>query len=201
MKVVEYRFITTDDIIVAKYEAWSRIYEYPLILQKMKELGLTFDSMIHNTSWGFGGCHVLFKEDLDKSYSQCIHSDIRHSSLPNTIYYDITQPIDEKYHNYFDCVINISTVEEVSFNNITIIKNLLQQVKPNGYLILTFDYSVSEEHTEGNGSMNLGAVSKFINKSIENKTPDINITGANSLIPNVRWSHLQCGLLIIQKIE
>ena len=201
MEIVEYRFITINDITIPKYVAWSRIYEYPLVLQKMKELGLTFDSMIHNTSWGFGGCHILFKDDLDKSYSNCIHSDIRHSSLPNTMYYDITQQIDKKYHNYFDCVINISTVEEVPFNNITILNNLLQQVKPNGYLILTFDYSTLTEHTEGNGSMNLIEVSRFINKSIENNIPNKNITGANSLHIDIRWSHLQCGLLIIKKLE
>ena len=110
MEVVEYRFITTDDTVLFKYEAWSRIYEYPLVLQKIKEIGLTADSLIHNTSWGYEGCHILFKEDLDAVYPQCLHSDIRHSSLPNTFYYDITQQIDEKYHNYFDCVINVSTI-------------------------------------------------------------------------------------------
>ena len=200
MEVIEFRFITNKDIVNSNYVAWSRIYEYPLVLQKMKEIGLTSDSLIHNTSWGFEGCHVLFKEEVDRSYSHCLHSDIKHSSLPKTMYYDITQKIDEKYHNYFDCVINISTVEEVPFNNIIILNNLLQQVKPNGYLILTFDYSASVEHTEGNGSMNLAKVSQFINKSIENNTPDNNITGTNSLHPDIRWSHLQCGLLIIKKI-
>jgi hypothetical protein len=64
----------------------------------------------------------MFKKEFDDTYINTIHSDIRTSNLKNTMYYDITKPIEDKYKNYFDFVINISTVEEVNHDNISIIK-------------------------------------------------------------------------------
>jgi SAM-dependent methyltransferase len=200
MEVVEFRFLTVADSSDTKYEAWSRIYEYPLILKKLTELGLSTTSKLHNTSWGFEGCHVMFKNDLDQFYPNTLHSDIKESHLSSTMYYDITKPIEEKYHNYFDAVINVSTIEEVDFNNIKILKNLLQQVKPNGYLLITFDYDESLSGREGIGSMNLNSVSAFLNKTIENTSPSTNITGATSLLSAPRYANLQCGLLILKKL-
>jgi SAM-dependent methyltransferase len=200
MEVIEFRFLTTTDSSNSKYEAWSRIYEYPIVFKKLIELGLSNESKIHNTSWGFEGCHVIFKNDLDQFYPNTLHSDIKLSDLPNTMYYDITKPIEEKYHNYFDAVINVSTIEEVGFNNIEIIKNLFQQVKPNGYLIITFDYNESLADNEGIGSMNLHSVSSFLKRTIENNSQLDNITGTKSVLPMSQYSHLQCGLLIIKKI-
>lgn len=198
MEIIDFRFLTTDDNYNAKWDCWSRVYEYEYILNKLKELGASSTSTIHNSSWGFEGCHVTFKEQLDASYDNCLHSDIRHSSLPKTMYYDITKPIEDKYKNYFDFVINVSTVEEVGYDNVKIIRNLLEQVKVGGHLIITFDY-IKNSTTEGNGSINLNAVSEFINKEISDSNPDKNITGNNSVMPQTMWSHLQCGALIIHK--
>ena len=81
MKIVEFRYLTRDDLFDKKYSAWSRIYEYPYVLNKLKQLNANEISMIHNTSWGFEGCHVTFKNDLDDIYTNTLHSDIKKSSL------------------------------------------------------------------------------------------------------------------------
>lgn len=198
-EVVEFRFLTRDDLCETKYEAWSRIYEYPYVLNVLQKLGANEESLIHNTSWGFEKCHVTFKNDLDKLYKNGCHSDIKYSELNNTIIYDITKKIDDKYLNYFDYVLNISTVEEVNYPNHLVLKNLFEQVKPGGYLIITFDYDKNNCNSFGNGSMNLHLVERYISKKIQ-ATENILLNGANSLLPQYRYSNLNCGVLVIKKI-
>jgi hypothetical protein len=197
MEVIEFRFLTTDDNSDTKYGAWSRVYEYPFVLNKLKELGANKNSLIHNTSWGYEGCHVTFKNDLDAIYDTCAHTDVRPSNLPKTLIYDITKN-EPGLNNMFDFVINISTIEEVGYDNIEIIKNLFNQVKPGGYLIITFDYCNQLQCIEGQGSMNLNKVSDFIGKHIEGSNNNI-INGNNSILPQNIWSHLNCGTLILRK--
>lgn len=197
MEILDFRFLTLNDYNDTRYECWSRIFEYPYVLNKLKELGANKSSKIHNTSWGFLNWHIRFKDDLDKEYENCIHSDIRTSNLVKTMYYDITKSIEDKYKNYFDFVINVSTIEEVPFDNIKIINNLLEQVKPGGYLIVTFDYDKNNCNTYGNGSMNLDEIEQFINRKII-FTEDM-INGNNSPCRESHWSNLNCGVLIIKK--
>ena len=199
MEVIEFRFLDLNDIFDKKYEAWSRIYEYSVVLNKLKNLGATENSIFHNTSWGFEGCHVTFKNDLDALYKNVIHSDVKKSNLPNTIIYDITQKIDKKYHNHFDFVLNISTVEEVNYPNVEVIGNLFEQVKPGGYLIITFDYNKDLTNSYGTGSINLLEVEKFCKKSCE-PIQSNSINGANSLLPNNVYHNLNTGILILKKI-
>lgn len=61
MVVIEFRYLTRNDVFDKKYIAWSRIYEYPSVLNMLKKLGATKKSTIHNSSWGFEGCHVHLK--------------------------------------------------------------------------------------------------------------------------------------------
>ena len=68
MRVIEFKYLTRNDLFDKKYVAWSRIYEYPYVLNMLKKLGANKNSMIHNTSWGWEGCHVTFKNDLDDIY-------------------------------------------------------------------------------------------------------------------------------------
>ena len=199
MEVKEFRFLTTEDNCDTNYEAWSRIYEYPYVLNVLEKLGANKDSSIHNSSWGFEGCHVMFKDKLDAKYPCSLHSDIRPSTLPNTMYYDITKPISARFKGSFDFVLNISTVEEVPFNNIEIIKNLFEQVKINGYLILTFDVSDGNYRDDGCGSMNVAMVEDFVKSKIGSSHIEKHIRGSNSRLPNARWSFLRCGVLVIQK--
>jgi len=195
MEVIEFRLLTTKDINdPEKYKNWSRTYEYPTVIRKLKDLNAHSESKIHNTSWGYEGIHVIFKQHLDEIYPNCLHTDIKKSNLKKTNVYDITKKPPEKYKNYFDFIINISTVEEVNFSHVKIINNLLSQLKKGGYLIITFDYSKKP----GANSLDLVNIEKEF--KIKLKTSQISISGNNSILPNNHYSYLNCGLLIIKKL-
>ena len=143
---------------------------------------------IHNTSWGFQHIHVTFKEKLDLIYDNVLHSDIIESSLPKTQFYDITKQPDSSLVEQFDVVINVSTVEEVDGNHLTIIENLFSQVKQNGILIITFDLP----------GFQITDFESYVNTTI--LTSDNDISGNNSVTINTDFSHLNCGILIIKKL-
>lgn len=193
MKLLEFRKLTTSDEYSEKYNdgfAWSRVYEYPLILNSLKKYyGENRDIKIHNSSWGFDGIHVTFKNDLDTQYTNAIHSDIKPSNLKNTIIYNITtEPTDELIEN-FDVVINISTLEEVNFDHLKTFNNLFKQVKKGGLLMITFDYP----------GLQLEKFENLFNTKI--KTSDNDLNGLTSKLVNKAWSHLTCGLIIVKKDE
>ncbi len=171
------------------------IYEYPYVLNKLKQLNANEKSMIHNTSWGFEGCHVTFKNNLDDIYTNVLHSDIKKSSLKNTTIYDITKNPEDSLKEKFDFVLNVSTVEEVKYSHVTIIKNLLEQVKIGGYLIITFDYN--SDNTTGVGSIQLNEVEDFFNIKLEDISNKI--SGINSENIETKNQQLNCGVLVIQK--
>lgn len=193
MKVIDFRFLNINDRCNLKYDWWSRVYEYPYVLDTLDKLKINEEAHIHNSSWGFGGCHITFKNELDVKYTNTKHSDIKSSSFSNTFVYDITKRPDRELVGAFDVVINVSTVEEVKFSDIEIIKNLLDQLKNGGYLILTFDYSISK----GRNSIDLKSVEEFVNKKIEESDEDIR--GDNSQHLHFNYSHLKCGVLVLQK--
>ena len=202
VEVVDFRFLTVNDdydltTYVCQADIWSRIYEYPLILNTLKNLNALTDSKIHNTSWGFEGCHVIFKNVLDNLYNNVLHSDIRPSNLEKTAIYDITKKINNDYLNYFDFVFNISTIEEVNYPHESIIINLIEQVKPGGYLIFTFDYDENNCNTFGNGSINLDHLESILNNKINNY-PNA-LSGHNSIIKSNLYQHLKCGMVILKK--
>ena len=70
MKILEFRKITIDDQYNEKYNdgyAWSRVYEYQLVIDMInKYRGYNKEDLVHNTSWGFQGVHVVFKKTLDE---------------------------------------------------------------------------------------------------------------------------------------
>ena len=195
-EVLEFRLLNRSDIFDKDYLYWSRIYEYPMVKKYLQKLGATEDSTIHNTCWGFEGVHVMFKDYLDSTYDNVLHSDIKKSELKNTFVYDITGSSDEKYKNYFDFVINISTIEEVNYPNDIIINNLLDQTKPGGYLIVTFDYRKDVSGYQYN-SMDVKTIESIFNVKLT--TSDNDIPGLNSEFPEERNKLLQCGILVIKK--
>jgi len=196
MTVLEFKYLTRNDLFDKKYVAWSRIYEYPYVLNMLTQLGANENSTIHNTSWGWEGCHVTFKNVLDDIYINTLHSDIKKSSLKNTTVYDITKQPETNLVEQFDFVLNVSTVEEVNYSHVSIIQNLLKQVKVGGYLIITFDYN--DKNTTGVGSIQLKEVEKCFNIKLEDNNNKI--SGVNSEIIEVRNKLLNCGVLIIQKL-
>jgi len=188
-EVIDFRFVSTDDKYDLKYklsDAWSRVYEYKyvydFIVTQNKE-----NPQIHNSSWGFGGVHVVFRDEIDL-IGNCLHSDINESKLKESYYYDITK-IDNNLLNKFDFVVNISTIEHLNSSKdmILAIQNLYDQLKPTGYLILTFDYP----------RVDLDEIEKFL--GIKCEKCDNMLNGTNSIYPNTTYENLNIVYLILQK--
>ena len=195
-ELLEFRKIHLDDSYDELYNdnsAWSRLYEYKMVFDWLEKL-VDKNSLIHNTSWGFEGVHILFKNKLDSHFPNVIHSDIRKSEFSNTFIYDITKTPEESECNKYDVVVNISTLEEVNFNQIKIINNLFKQVKVGGYLVITFDII---DNYKGNGSMDVNALEN--NLGLKIKQFSNNLNGSNSKLPNQRYSYLNCGILVVKK--
>lgn len=191
MDVLEFKYISTkDDHSMHFYDgqAWSRPYEYKIVLNYLENLKKDDECKIHNTSWGFDYIHLLFKTELDKNYKNTIHSDIREPQFDNCIYYDIRSPPQESMVEEYDFVINVSTLEEVNYDHVTIFKNLFTQVKPGGYLICTFDLPGLDIH----------AFESLFEMKI--KDSDTRISGFNSVVKNQRYENLNCGLLVVKKL-
>lgn len=192
IEVLEFRKITTNDTFDDHYNdgaAWSRIYEYRLVLDLMQKLyPVTNESYIHNTSWGWEDIHIRFKNAIDAITKNALHSDINKSELPKTEVWDITRQPPIKNLEKFDIVINISTVEEVNYDHMEIFNNLLSQVKVNGLLICTFDFP----------GLQLDKFENRFGKKLVTSSNDI--TGANSKLQNLTYSGLSCGIFVIKKL-
>lgn len=189
MIVKKFSFFSPDDIYDLKFQheiCWSRIYEYPFVLNEIKNYQIS-NPKIHNASWGFRDIHLVFKTYLDIHYDT-IHSDIKHSSFYKTEYWNICE--QSKYQNYFDIVINVSTIEEVEFDHIEVLKNHLNQLIPGGLLILTFDYP----------GFQLERIQDFLNCEILN--PSVRLGPKNSQLPDQKLKlpeDFTVGYLVIEK--
>jgi len=193
-KVIDFRFAKATDTHDDKYSqagAWSRLFEYPYVIDFIKMHKLKDFSIpeIHNTSWGFEGIHVTFRDDLDL-LGTAIHSDIRNSEFRETYYYDITEE-NKEFEKKFDFVVNVSTIEhlDTANNRLTAIKNLMKQVKVGGYLILTFDYP----------RVNLNEIETLV--GVKCKVPENALNGANSINPNQAYKDLNIVYLTLRNDE
>ena len=137
--IIDYRFATTKDLHDKKYlENWSRPYEYKYVTDFILNYKKGTPK-IHNTSCGgHHEVHNIFRRELDK-IGDCIHSDAKVSQPLKTVHYDITKENPE-YFEKFDFVLNVSTIEHLPDKRLQAIENLFKQVKPGGYLVMTFDY-------------------------------------------------------------
>ena len=116
LEVLKFRKLIVNDIYDESYndgKAWSRLYEYPLVINEIKKYYKEGDK-IHNSCWGFAGIHVLFKKKLEKLFTNVYHSDILESNLKNTFIYNITTPPKKEEIEKYDILLNISTLEEVN---------------------------------------------------------------------------------------
>ena len=193
LEVIDFRKINTKDPYDDHYndgEAWSRVYEYSLVIDEIKKnFKIKKDSFIHNTSWGWQDVHVRFKNVLDTLTDNAIHTDIQKSELPKTGIWNITKKPPISYLEKFDIVVNISTVEEVNYDHIKVFNNLLSQVKVGGILICTFDLP--------------GLQLEKFEKRFEKKllTFDNDVTGASSKLQNLNYANLSCGIFVLRKLE
>lgn len=188
MKIKEFKFLTTEDKNELLYDNWSRTYEYPFVLDSIKSYGNNVEK-VHNTSWGWYGVHVTFKETLDSIYPNCIHSDIKQSDLDKTKIWNITNLPEKNDIDFYDVVINVSTVEEVNYDHVTILENLFSMVRPGGILVVTMDVPGAQ----------LDKITKWLGE--EPKQSDKRITGNNSVLPNPRYGHLSVVGLVLEKTK
>lgn len=188
IRVIEFKSVDRSTRFDIEGVYWSRIYEYPLVLDKISQLSKSKEPSIHNTSWGFEGVHVWFKNQLDGKYQNVLHSDIKGSDLPKTAIYDITRPPKEEWINHFDFVVNVSTMEEVNYNHLIIFKNLLSMVKPGGYFIATFDLP----------GLQLEAFETFLKKKYATSEDPIS-TSNSEIRTDGLYGNLRCGYMIVKK--
>lgn len=196
MLVKEFRMLTVNETYDLKYNfadkkahdiPWSRVYEYPLILSHLKdhyESGMR----IHNSSWGFAGVHVTFKNELEKLYTgQVDNSDIKKSALDNTFIYDITKKPPTEMIKKYDIVLNVSTMEEVDFDHVEVFNNLFSQVKEGGTFIATFDLP----------GLQIEKFETLFKQKITSEGTLLN--GDNSIAKNHKYSNLNVGLMVVTK--
>jgi hypothetical protein len=140
-KVLKFGFFSDQDpsdMLFQHEICWSRIYEYPFVLQEIKSAGLE-NPKIHNCAWGSKDIHIVFKTCLDVAYKDVYHSDITPSTFLNTNIWDITKAPRDSLLNYFDIVLNISTLEHVHEDHRDVLENHLVQLNKGGLFIATFD--------------------------------------------------------------
>lgn len=171
-----------------KWGWWSRIYEYPLVLNQLKDLGWNRNSLVHNTCWGSQGCHILFKNQLESECDFVTNSDVMKSQEPNTTILDLRHTPPDYWLNRFDFVLNVSTLEEIRFSHIKIFENLLSMVKPGGHLIATFDLP----------GLDLEIFEELFQSNI--KEVDERLNGENSPYKMSQFSNLEVGYLVVKRI-
>jgi hypothetical protein len=187
-EVLDFKLIDTSYKYDHKWSWWSRIYEYELVLDKLKELNCSEKSLIHNTCWGYEGCHILFKTELESRYSHIVNSDIQSSLIANTVVHDLKSPCPVEWNEKFDFVLNVSTIEEIDYSHIEIFENLLRMVKIKGYLIVTFDLP----------GIQLDMFESLFSKKI--KTTNNPVTGISSAYRMDKFDFLKVGYFVVQRI-
>ena len=185
-EVLEFSYFDTRDSFNKKWVEWSRIYEYEFVKNRLLTLGANANSKVHNSCWGYQGCHITFKNELASQFPHLINSDIQYSSEINTSVYDLTKKCPQYWKNEFDFVINISTMEEIFSSQLLVLRNLIQMLKSGGHLILTFDFP----------GLKLELFEKLLDDNI--KIPDFPLKKRfpnRSDVPD----HLMVGYLVIRR--
>lgn len=186
-KVIDFKLVDTSYKFDLKWDWWSRVYEYELVLQKLLDLKCSPQSQVHNTCWGFQGCHILFKTELESLYSNVVNSDVLVSTISNTDVYDLRKPCPEEWVGKFDFVVNVSTIEEINYPHTQIIENLLRMVKVGGFLIATFDLP----------GLQLEMVEKLFGRKIQ--LVNNPVTGGSSVYKMDQFDYLKVGYFVVQR--
>ena len=187
-EVLEFSYIDKSFKFDFKWGWWSRIYEYPLVLDQLNNLGWNENSSVHNTCWGSQGCHILFKNELEVGSRFVTNSDINPSTVENTTVLDLRKNPPENWKNSFDFVINVSTLEEIRFPHILVFENLMAMVKPGGYLIATFDLP----------GLDLKMFEDLFKCKIRQVQERVN--GQNSPYQMSQFGQLEVGYMVVKKL-
>ena len=205
MKLEEFRTITVEDRHDEDFRygnAWSRLYEYPMVMDKIdKYCGYFGELSVHNTCWGWEGVHVVFKEYLEARFASVVNTDRNKSDHKNTEVWDISRRYPEEYKEKFEAVLNVSTLEEVPAEiQERCFYNMMDQVKTGGVLICTFDLpGLNVAVFENIFDEKMADIGKAAHIYEPLSLPE-NLNGANSVLPNIKYKHLNCGIMVIRKL-
>lgn len=179
--VNEFKWLTINDTCMREFNNWSRPYEYAYVLQKLNTLP-HHEPSIHNTCCGTGDIHLQFAQRLNIISPNVTHSDMLISnlfsnSLTNFTKYDLYHKSDKTY----DVVICVSSLEDAydinPANADLAFSNMIDQVNPDGRLLITCDYpTVSLEWCEN-----------LLGQKISNTSPRLN--SMNSVYPRTDFAH------------
>jgi hypothetical protein len=191
MKIVQFRYLNTDDECELKYKWCSRVYEYPTVLKFIDSVKFD-DIKIHNTSAGYaqdlGFFMKEFIHDLNNKYGSVVHSDRLPTADWNIEKFDL---ITDVHDRQYDVVLNISVIEHLpAHQQIDALYSLWSIVKIGGYLVLTFDLP----------AVNLSTIEDWCGGKCETK-PDNAVNGLNSKFSQPQYSNYNFILLILQKDE
>ena len=155
MKLISYKFLSADDFCDLTVKNWSRAYEYPLVLNRVREISTRADksySMGHNTACG--GMYPVHREFIKKlmspfHYCEFINSDTwtleqvtRWGIDPHQINYTIYDIREQWESVKFDIVLCISTLEHLESKDVIKAFNCLyEQLNPDGRLLITYDHA------------------------------------------------------------
>ena len=184
MIVKKFSYFSNSDYYDLKWGQWSRIYEYPFVINTIKKLWL-FNPTIHNTwCWGWD-IHLQFAKELE-NYWIVLNTDNESwhwGILPNNFMkYDLLTKCNYKS----DIVLCISTLEHLR-NPLVALQNLIEATKEWWYLIITLD----------SPPVDLKQIEDYLwmkCKDIENK-----VNPKNSVIPNYAFDTINIVKLVIQK--
>lgn len=185
MKVNQFRFLTTSDEFDSSFQNWSRCYEWNYVLKQIES-----SEDIHtvlNSCCGTMEIHKQFADVLGTIPNKTIlHTDIFTPTVPIEPFlkWNMCQPSELR----FDCVLCISTLEELKNSKsemINALNNLYNMCKKR--LIVTFDYP----------DVPLDIIEKWVGEKCK-KEGDI-LNGSNSSYRNDTYKHLNIVLLDISK--
>lgn len=214
-EILSSRFFRIDDAFVEKYwlwpkrfrrplywnllrrGAWSRMYEYPWILESIR---VHFDGMLDRTTVLDAGCGIdnplCFKLAemgcrVDAQDLFDIHPTIQQLNWPNLRYMkgNLKDPIPQRYA----AVICVSTVEHIPPSiQPAVIHNLCDAVRPGGVLLMTFDCPGFEYDTDLGLYRQILRARKF--EFSETETPEAaRLSSRNGRLYNPGWPDIQAG--------
>lgn len=184
MKVLEFRYFSKDDLCDTKRLARSRCYEYPFVLETIKNIWID-NPIIHNTWCGWWDIHIKFSDELE-NYWTVINSDTdwiwdwkRNNEF---MIYDIMKWWDIQA----DITLCVSTLEHLS-NQVLALQNLIKDTKEWWYLIITLD----------SPPVDIKAIEEYLWVECSDTTNRLN--PKNSVCPHPDWDWINIVKLVIKK--
>jgi 2-polyprenyl-3-methyl-5-hydroxy-6-metoxy-1,4-benzoquinol methylase len=181
-EVLEYRYLTAEDHHDATWENWSRAYEYPFVLTRLRRT-----RVMNVGCGGLMAIHGRWATMLNKTGLEVTHSDIVGAGLISPFtYYDLRKPWDGPS---FDTVIAVSVLEHISYPVDALLDNLFGMVAHGGIMLATMDVP----------GVDRAAVDAWAGQAVTNIPPGGHIlSGANSVCEQLGWAETNILALAVE---